>query len=68
MIDEKWIPVTYEKLLDFCYACGKLGHMMKDCDSDSSPRKKIHNMVRGYGVHYNLDNTIEAIEMEGIHE
>lgn len=32
MADEKWIPITYEKLPDFCYGCGKLGHVVKECD------------------------------------
>lgn len=25
-----WVPVTYEKLLDFCYHCGKLDHVIQE--------------------------------------
>ncbi|KAF7835208.1 cysteine desulfurase mitochondrial-like [Senna tora] len=35
--DEQLLKVffRYERLLDFCYVCGKLGHAIKDCNSDN---------------------------------
>ncbi|KAI9119633.1 hypothetical protein K1719_009509 [Acacia pycnantha] len=35
-----WISVRYEKLQNFCYSCGKIGHDNRDCDDEklrSSP-------------------------------
>lgn len=32
MADERWIPITYEKLPIFCYGCGKLDQVLKDCE------------------------------------
>lgn len=32
MTENRWIPITYEKLPDFCYWCGKLGHTLQECD------------------------------------
>lgn len=32
MAKEKCIPVTYEKLSDFCYNCGILGHVLQECE------------------------------------
>lgn len=29
---EVWCPIQYEKLPDFCYQCGKLGHSIRECD------------------------------------
>lgn len=31
---ESWVSVTYERLPDFCYKCGKLGHTYMDCDEE----------------------------------
>lgn len=30
--EDKWIPITCEKLPDFCYGCGRLGHTIKECE------------------------------------
>lgn len=30
------ILLRYERLPDFCYACGRVGHVMKDCDDDKA--------------------------------
>ncbi|XVE62335.1 hypothetical protein DITRI_Ditri06bG0109800 [Diplodiscus trichospermus] len=27
----KWVMLKYEKLANFCYACEKLGHQLKNC-------------------------------------
>ncbi|EPS57136.1 hypothetical protein M569_17686, partial [Genlisea aurea] len=29
------IPITYERLQNFCFNCGKLDHLHKDCDVDA---------------------------------
>lgn len=42
----KWIPITYEKLLDFCYHCGRIGHVIEACDEVNEEG----NMVKNYGV------------------
>lgn len=36
MAEEKWIPITIEKLPDFCYQCGRLGHVMNECEEEDS--------------------------------
>lgn len=30
--EDRWIPITYEKLPDFCYGRGRLGHTIKECE------------------------------------
>lgn len=34
------ILLLYEKLPDFCYACGRLGHSYRDCDGESIDKEK----------------------------
>ncbi|KAH7855978.1 hypothetical protein Vadar_031225 [Vaccinium darrowii] len=29
--DDLWVKFKYERLSDFCYMCGKIGHMVNDC-------------------------------------
>lgn len=31
-----WIQFQYEKLPNFCYICGKLGHVQAECDDDEA--------------------------------
>lgn len=33
--DERWIQFKFEKLLDFCYKCGKLDHVTRACWSEN---------------------------------
>lgn len=28
---EIWCPIQYERLTDFCYCCGLLEHMLREC-------------------------------------
>ncbi|XP_042939552.1 uncharacterized protein LOC122274592 [Carya illinoinensis] len=38
---EVWIAFKYEKLVDFCYACGRLGHSQIFCGFPTSTLQKI---------------------------
>lgn len=49
--ERKWVPITYEKLLDFCYLCGKLDHVLQDCEEKEAEKGQVKN----YGV--NLRDT-----------
>ena len=38
-----WVEVKYEKLVDFCFVCGRMGHVMKNCE------RGIEEMGKGEG-------------------
>lgn len=36
-----WIVIKYERLPNFCYTCGRIGHVEMDCDYEDA--KQFHN-------------------------
>lgn len=39
-VDSLWIQAKYERLPDFCYGCGRIGHVVKDCPHLSEGEKQ----------------------------
>lgn len=42
----KWIDIKYERLADFCFYCGRLGHVDRECqfhdDNDDSKKEIVY--------------------------
>ena len=45
-----WIPPRYEKLWDFCYYCGCVDHIVKDCLSRFKVKETNDVSVYQYGL------------------
>lgn len=45
----KWVDIKYERIGDFCYFCGMLGHIDKDCTALESYDNDKKDMVYKYG-------------------
>jgi hypothetical protein len=43
---EKWCPFTYEFLSDFCYVCGRIGHMDKQCMFEKGDNQQFSRSLR----------------------
>lgn len=39
--EERWCPLKYEFLPDFCYICGRIGHIDKACSKKLVPGEKM---------------------------
>lgn len=40
-VEERWCPLKYEFLLEFCYICGRIGHIDKSCLEKLAPGEKM---------------------------
>nr|POE46607.1 hypothetical protein CFP56_58489 [Quercus suber] len=54
-LPELWIPFKFEKLGNFCYGCGRLGHDLRSCLEEESPRTVKENVS-----HENYGNWLRA--------
>ncbi|KAK3225143.1 hypothetical protein Dsin_005005 [Dipteronia sinensis] len=43
-------PIHYERLLDFCFTCRKLGHVMRDCADVEARNEALQGNATRYGV------------------
>lgn len=63
-----WLPITYERLPSFCYACGKLGHTHKDCDTTDDKEEELHEDELRYGYFLRASphkQTVVKVEKRG---
>ena len=47
-----WVQMKYERLLDFCYGCGRLEHMKRDCKWGKERQEGVvtrDKFFKGYG-------------------
>ncbi|KAJ8422426.1 hypothetical protein Cgig2_003006 [Carnegiea gigantea] len=58
----KWISHQYVKLLDFCYACGLMGHVYKGCSQggESAGRLKTKSRMEERVSGKNRESTTQA--------
>lgn len=47
--DYKWVKFKYEKLRDFCYDCGIIDHVDRDCDTRLGVPKNASNQRKRFG-------------------
>ncbi|TXG51106.1 hypothetical protein EZV62_023630 [Acer yangbiense] len=43
-------PIRYERLLDFCFACGIIGRSFRDCVNENVRREALQNSSPKYGA------------------
>lgn len=47
--EKVWAEVKYEKIADFCFGCGRLGHMVRFCENKGEMGEEIEGRRR-YGL------------------
>ncbi|KAM0962979.1 hypothetical protein ACFX13_022448 [Malus domestica] len=43
---DSWVEFSYEKLQDFCYKCGRIGHAVIECSFNSSEVKAYGDWIK----------------------
>ncbi|KAK0608552.1 hypothetical protein LWI29_032271 [Acer saccharum] len=44
------VVLKYERLPEFCYACGKIGHALRDCHDDEARMNAMEGATASYGA------------------
>lgn len=43
--EEVYVILAYERLLDFCYGYGRIGHGVRDCEDESATAQIVHMVI-----------------------
>lgn len=71
--ESRWVNFKYERLLNFCYRCGMLSHILKDCPKISKNVQLVDDCqqygawLRGEPIRMSLKDPYKY-GMEGGHE
>lgn len=54
----RWLAFQYERLSDFCFCCGKLGHVVLHCSDKPTPNRGVEDPRLSFGAWLRTDNNL----------
>ncbi|OMO81733.1 hypothetical protein CCACVL1_12255 [Corchorus capsularis] len=60
-LDKVWANIKYERLADFCYGCGKIGHVVKHCSNYIGDVEETFNDIHKFVPH------MRTTQARGVH-